>query len=139
MKANDGFFTTFFVSPYSKYIARWAARQKWIARVHYPGLEAHPDHAVGARTLKGFGGMVGLELSGGVDAAERFLSRLKLVLHAPSLGGVESLASETRLTSHNHLSPAQRAELGFPDGFIRLCCGIEDAEDLIADLEQAGR
>jgi cystathionine beta-lyase/cystathionine gamma-synthase len=120
-------------------VARWAAKQKWIAKVHYPGLESHPDHAVAARMLGAFGGMVGLELAGGAAAAERFLSRLKLVIHAPSLGGVESLASEPRLTSHVHLSPAERAALGFPDGFIRLSCGIEDPEDLIADLEQAGR
>jgi len=120
-------------------VARWAAKQKWIAKVHYPGLDSHPDHAVAARVLGGFGGMVGLELAGGVDAGERFLSRLKLVVHAPSLGGVESLTSEPRITSHTHLAPAQRAALGFPDGFIRLSCGIEDADDLIADLEQAGR
>ena len=120
-------------------VARWAVKQKWIAQVHYPGLETHPDHAVAARALSGFGGMVGLELVGGVAAAERFLSRLRLVIHAPSLGGVESLISEPRLTSHVHLAPAERAALGFPDGFVRLSCGIEDAQDLIADLEQAGR
>jgi cystathionine beta-lyase/cystathionine gamma-synthase len=83
--------------------------------------------------------MVGLQLAGGVPAAERFLSRLRLVVHAPSLAGVESLISEPRLTSHVHLSSEQRAALGFPDGFVRLSCGIEDADDLIADLEQAGR
>jgi cystathionine beta-lyase/cystathionine gamma-synthase len=120
-------------------VARWAAKQKWIAKVHYPGLETHPDHAVAARALSGFGGMVGLELVGGASASERFLSRLRLVIHAPSLGGIESLISEPRLTSHVHLAPAERAALGFPDGFVRLSCGIEDAEDLIADLEQAGR
>jgi cystathionine beta-lyase/cystathionine gamma-synthase len=83
--------------------------------------------------------MVGLQLGGGVPAAERFLSRLRVVIHAPSLAGVESLISEPRLTSHVHLSPEQRSALGFPDGFVRLSCGIEDAEDIIADLEQAGR
>jgi cystathionine beta-lyase/cystathionine gamma-synthase len=119
-------------------VARWATTQKWIAKVHYPGLESHPDHAVAARVLGGFGGMVGLHLAGGVPAAERFLSRLRVVIHAPSLAGVESLISEPRITSHVHLSPEQRATLGFPDGFVRLSCGIEDGEDLIADLEQAG-
>jgi cystathionine beta-lyase/cystathionine gamma-synthase len=120
-------------------VAHWAEQQKWIATVHYPGLESHRDHAVATRMLSGFGGMVGLQLAGGVAAAERFLSRLRLVVHAPSLAGVESLISEPRLTSHVHLSPAERTALGFPDGFVRLSCGIEDAEDLIADLEQAGR
>jgi cystathionine beta-lyase/cystathionine gamma-synthase len=119
-------------------VARWAERQPWIARVHYPGLKSHPDHAAAKELLGGFGGMVGLELAGGVEAAERFLSRLKLVVHAPSLAGVESLISEPRVTSHTALTPDQRAALGFPDGFMRLSCGIEDAEDLIADLEQAG-
>jgi cystathionine beta-lyase/cystathionine gamma-synthase len=120
-------------------VARWAATQKWIAKVHYPGLESHPDHAVAARVLGGFGGMVGLQLAGGVPAAERFLSRLRVVVHAPSLAGVESLISEPRITSHVHLSPDQRAALGFADGFVRLSCGIEDGEDIIADLERAGR
>ena len=120
-------------------VARWAAKQKWITKVHYPGLQTHPDHAVAASVLGGFGGMVGLQLGGGVAAAERFLSRLRVVIHAPSLAGVESLISEPRLTSHVHLSPEQRSALGFPDGFVRLSCGIEDAEDIIADLEQAGR
>ncbi|HEY8104509.1 MAG TPA: PLP-dependent aspartate aminotransferase family protein [Gemmatimonadales bacterium] len=119
-------------------IARWASAQKWIAKVHYPGLETHPDHAVATRMLDGFGGMVGLELAGGIPAAERFLSRLRLVTHAPSLAGVESLISEPRITSHVHFSSEERAALGFPDGFVRLSCGIEDAEDVIADLEQAG-
>jgi len=119
-------------------VARWAATQKWIAKVHYPGLETHPDHAVAARMLGGFGGIVGLELVGGVPATERFLSRLRLVVHAPSLAGVESLISEPRLTSHTRLSSDERAALGFPDGFVRLSCGIEDAEDIIGDLEQAG-
>ncbi len=83
-------------------VARWATTRKWIAKVHYPGLESHPDHAVAARVLGGFGGMVGLQLAGGTPAAERFLSRLRVVVHAPSLAGVESLISEPRITSHVH-------------------------------------
>ncbi|HEU4648083.1 MAG TPA: aminotransferase class I/II-fold pyridoxal phosphate-dependent enzyme, partial [Gemmatimonadales bacterium] len=118
-------------------VAKWAEQQPWIAKVHYPGLKSHPDHAIAKRTLAGFGGMVGLELAGGPEAAERLLSRLKLIIHAPSLAGVESLVSEPRFTSHTALTPEQRAELGFPDGFLRLSCGIEDAEDIIADLAQA--
>ncbi len=118
-------------------VARWAESQSQISRVHYPGLESHPDHALARATLAGFGGMVGLELAGGVRATERFLRRLKLIAHAPSLAGVESLISEPRLTSHKSMGAEGRAKIGIPDGFVRLSCGIEDAEDIIGDLEQA--
>jgi cystathionine beta-lyase/cystathionine gamma-synthase len=118
-------------------VAKWAEGRKGITRVHYPGLPSHPDHEIAERTLDGYGGMVGLTLAGGTAGSERFLKRLKLVSHAPSLAGVESLISEPRLTSHRHLTPEERAALGFPDGFVRLSCGIEDSDDLIADLDQA--
>lgn len=118
-------------------VARWAEQQDGLARVHYPGLSSHPDHDFATRVLDGFGGMVGLELKGGARAAEKFLKKLKLITHAPSLAGVESLISEPRLTSHSRLSEEQRARQGIPDGFVRLSCGVEDAEDIIADLEQA--
>lgn len=117
-------------------VAKWASTQDAFARVHYPGLPSHPDHARAKKVLDGFGGMVGLELRGGVPAAERMLRRLKLVAHAPSLAGVESLVSEPRLTSHKAIGPAARARIGIPDGFLRLSCGIEDAEDIIADLAE---
>ena len=117
-------------------VARWASTQDAFARVHYPGLPNHPDHARAKKLLDGFGGMVGLELRGGVPAAERLLKRLKLVAHAPSLAGVESLVSEPRLTSHKAIGPAGRARIGIPDGFLRLSCGIEDADDIIADLAE---
>jgi cystathionine beta-lyase/cystathionine gamma-synthase len=118
-------------------IARWAAERPEFVRVHYPGLPDHPDHPIAAQTLDGFGGVVGLELKGGGRATERFLKRLKLVSHAPSLAGVESLISEPRFTSHRRLTEEQRAALGIPEGFVRLSCGIENADDIIADLEQA--
>lgn len=120
-------------------VARWAEKQRWVSRVHYPGLESHPDHELASEVLGGYGGMVGLELRGGPEAAERLLTRLKLIIHAPSLGGVESLISEPRITSHSEFTAAERERLGIPDGFLRLSCGIEDADDIIADLEQAGR
>jgi cystathionine beta-lyase/cystathionine gamma-synthase len=120
-------------------VARWAERQRWIAKVHYPGLDSHPDHELATEILAGYGGMVGLELRGGPEAASRLLSRLKLIVHAPSLAGVESLVCEPRLTSHRELTAAERERLGIPDGFLRLSCGIEDADDIIADLEQAAR
>jgi len=117
-------------------VARWASTQEAIAKVHYPGLATHPDHGRASKMLDGFGGMVGLELRGGAEAAERMLRRLKLVTHAPSLAGVESLVSEPRLTSHKAMGPEGRARMGIPDGFLRLSCGIEDAEDIIADLAE---
>lgn len=118
-------------------VARWAAERSEFAAVHYPGLESHPNHAVAVRTLDGFGGMVGLELAGGIRETERFLNRLRVITHAPSLAGVQSLISEPRLTSHRHMTASARAAIGIPDGFLRLSCGIEDEDDLIADLEQA--
>ena len=118
-------------------IARWCEERKEVRAVHYPGLESHPDHEVARRTLDGFGGMLAIELAGGAKATERFLRRLRLFRHAPSLGGVESLISEPRYTSHHDLPAAERAALGIPDGFLRLSVGIESADDLIADLEQA--
>jgi cystathionine beta-lyase/cystathionine gamma-synthase len=118
-------------------VAQWASQHPAIARVHYPGLPSHPEHEQAKEVLNGFGGMVGLEIKGGVRATEKMLRKLKVVTHAPSLAGVESLVSEPRLTSHSRLSDEQRAKLGIPDGFIRLSCGLENAADIIADLEQA--
>ncbi|MFN2571845.1 MAG: PLP-dependent aspartate aminotransferase family protein [Gemmatimonadales bacterium] len=118
-------------------IADWFATQDAVAKVHYPGLPSHPDHELAKRVLGGFGGMVGIELKGGVRAAERFLKGLTIAAHAPSLGGVETLVSEPRLTSHASLSAEQRAQAGIPDGFLRFSLGLEDPDDLIADFAQA--
>ena len=118
-------------------VAGFLAKHPAVQAVSYPGLPDHPDHAVAARTLSGFGGMVGLTLKGGAAAAERFLRRLRLFIHAPSLAGVESLVSDPHFTSHKGQSADQLAQAGILPGFVRLSCGIEDAEDLIADLEQA--
>jgi cystathionine beta-lyase/cystathionine gamma-synthase len=118
-------------------VALWAEQQPGIAKVHYPGLPSHPDHAHAKAALNGFGGMVGLELKGGARAAERMLKRLKLIAHAPSLAGVETLISEPRLTSHKSIGSEGREKIGIPDGFLRLSCGIEDAEDIIGDVAQA--
>ena len=120
-------------------IAGWAEGRKEIRHVHYAGLPDHPDHEVARTTFDGFGGMLALELLGGAKAVDRFVRRLKVWIHAPSLGGVESLVSEPRFTSHTHLSAEQRTKVGIPDGFVRLSVGIEDADDLIGDLEQALR
>jgi cystathionine beta-lyase/cystathionine gamma-synthase len=118
-------------------VAEWCARQPQIAAVHYPGLASHRDHETAQRVLEGYGGMLGLELKGGARAAERFLNALTIAAHAPSLGGVETLVSEPRLTSHRGLSAEDRARAGIPDGFLRISLGLEDADDLIADFAQS--
>jgi cystathionine beta-lyase/cystathionine gamma-synthase len=121
-------------------IADWCTERSEIKRVHYPGLTSHPDHATAKSVMtNGFGGMLAVELNGGPKASERFVRRLRIWRYAPSLGGVDSLISEPRYTSHTHLSSEERAKIGIPDGFLRLSVGIEDADDLIADLAQALR
>ncbi len=118
-------------------MAQWCSERKEVRTVHYAGLPDHPDHEIAATQMDGFGGMFGLELTGGGRAADRFVRKLRLIRHAPSLGGVDSLVSEPRHSSHIHLTSEERAKLGIPDGFLRVSVGIEDADDLIADLEQA--
>jgi cystathionine beta-lyase/cystathionine gamma-synthase len=108
-----------------------------VRRVIYPGLASHPGHEVARRQMAAFGGMVTLVLGGGLPAAERFYDRLKLVARAASLGGVESLASLPVHTSHHGLDETQLREAGIDPGMVRLSIGVEDAADLIADVEQA--
>ena len=118
-------------------LARWLEGRPEVERVMYPGLESHPDHAVAAELLDGFGGMVSFLLAGGGEAADRFMDALELVLVAPSLGGVETLVSQPRYTSHAAVPRPDREHLGIPDGFVRVSVGVEDVEDLVADVEQA--
>ena len=120
-------------------MALWCADRKEVKAVHYPGLPAHQDHEAARSQMDGFGGMLGIELTGGARAADRFVRKLRLIRHAPSLGGVDSLVSEPRYSSHAHLTSEERAKIGIPDGFLRLSVGIEDVDDLIADVEQALR
>jgi cystathionine beta-lyase/cystathionine gamma-synthase len=118
-------------------VARWAEGHPGVARVHYPGLPSHPDHERARTLLDGFGGMLGLEIAGGGPAATRFVAALRLIKAAPSLGGVESLISEPRHTSHAGMTAEQRAANGIRDGFVRISLGIEDAADIIADIDSA--
>jgi len=108
-----------------------------VSRVHYPGIESHAGHAVARRQMRGFGGVLSFELAGGSDAVERVLPRLQLAHLAANLGQVETTVGPAALTSHVELSPAERAASGVPDDLVRYAVGIEDADDLIADLEQA--
>jgi cystathionine beta-lyase/cystathionine gamma-synthase len=118
-------------------VAAWCAGQPAFSAVHHPSLPSHPDHEIAQRLFNGHGGMLGVELKGGAATAGRFLRALTIATHAPSLGGVETLVSEPRLTSHASLTPEQRAETGIPDGFLRFSLGLEDADDLIADFARA--
>jgi len=115
-------------------LARWFERQPQVDRVLYPGLESHPDHALARELLRGFGGMLSIVLRGGGDAADRFAAALQLAFVAPSLGGVETLVSQPRYTSHLALTAAEREAQGISDGFVRISVGVEDVEDLRADF-----
>jgi cystathionine beta-lyase/cystathionine gamma-synthase len=118
-------------------VARFLEDHPKVAQVLYPGLESHPDHALASVLLSGYGGMVSLIVEGGGKGANRFTESLKLLHVAPSLGGVETLVSQPRYTSHAALSPRQRAAQGVPDGFVRISVGLENADDIIRDLSQA--
>ena len=118
-------------------VATWASGRSEFSAVHHPGLKSHPDHALANKLFDGYGGLVGLVVKGGAPAAQKLLRRLKVITHAPSLAGVESLVSEPRLTSHKAFSAAERTAFGIPDGFLRLSCGCEDTTDLINDLAGA--
>jgi cystathionine beta-lyase/cystathionine gamma-synthase len=120
-------------------LAQWCESRKEFSLVHYPGLASHPDHAIAEECLDGYGGMMALEFAGGSAMAEQFLGKLQLTTHAPSLGGVDTLVSEPRYSSHVHVPALERAMMGIPDGFLRFSVGIEDVDDLIADFEQALR
>jgi cystathionine beta-lyase/cystathionine gamma-synthase len=118
-------------------VARWLEAHPAVDRVLYPGLPSHPDHRRAAALFGGFGGVVSLMVHGGDEAALRVTQRLRLMCVAPSLGGVETLVSMPLYTSHASLSRERRHAAGIGDGFVRLALGIEDAADLVADLEQA--
>ncbi|HEY2816288.1 MAG TPA: PLP-dependent aspartate aminotransferase family protein [Casimicrobiaceae bacterium] len=118
-------------------IAQRLLRHPKIARVHYPGLPDHPQHALALRQMNGFGGMVTLVLRGGLDDARRFLERLRIFVCAESLGGVESLAEHPAIMTHASLPSTIRAQLGIDDSLVRLSVGVEDVDDLIADIDQA--
>jgi len=118
-------------------LARMLASHPGIDGVNYPGLETHPDHAHARRLLSGFGGMLSFRLRGGLAAVERMLARLQIPYYAPSLGGVETLIVRPAASSHAGLSPEERRRIGVSDDLLRVSCGIEHTEDLVADFQQA--
>ncbi len=118
-------------------IASFLAAHPAVATVHYPGLTSDPGHARANDLFEGFGGMMSFELHGGVEAAERFLERVTIPLHAASLGGVESLLVRPAVTAYAGVPAAERRRLGVTDGLIRFSVGIEDTDELMADLGRA--
>lgn len=118
-------------------IAAWLERHPKIERVIYPGLKSHPQHALARRQMSGFGGIVTAFVKGGLRPTRRFLERCELFALAESLGGVESLIEHPAIMTHASIPRDQRAALGITDGLVRLSVGIEDVDDLIADLERA--
>ena len=118
-------------------IARFLKGHPHVSAVHYPGLESHPEHAIARKQMRGFGGILSFELSGGVKAMRRMLPRLRYAHLAANLGSVETVAGPPSTTSHVELSAEERAAAGIPEGLVRYSVGIENSEDLIADLEQA--
>lgn len=121
-------------------VARGLERHPAVARVVHPGLPSHPDHALAKRQMPGgLGSMVTFSCRGGLPAARAVADRVRLVANAPSLGGVESLLSLPVYTSHASFSPEERAAAGIGDDLVRLSVGLEDAADILADLDQALR
>jgi cystathionine gamma-lyase len=121
-------------------IAEWLEQHAQVERVIYPGLKSHPQHALAKKqhhgAAGGMGGMISFCLKGGLEEARVFLEHVRLFTLAESLGGVESLIEHPAIMTHASVPPAQRAELGISDSLIRLSVGIEDCDDLIADLER---
>jgi cystathionine gamma-lyase len=118
-------------------LAQWLEKHPAVARVNYPGLKSHPQHALARRQMHGFGGIVSIEVKGGLRKARRTLERCHLFALAESLGGVESLIEHPAIMTHASVPPANRKKLGISDGLIRLSVGIEDIRDLRDELGHA--
>ncbi len=118
-------------------IARWLVDRPSVRAVHYPGLERHPDHALAARQMTGFGGVISFELEADYEGTTRFMDRLRAIKLATSLGGVTTLANQSVTNTHASMSEEERAAAGISDSLVRLSVGLEPVDDLLADLEQA--
>jgi cystathionine gamma-lyase len=118
-------------------LAAWLETHPAIEKVIYPGLKSHPQHALAARQMDGFGGMISIYVKGGLDAARRMMERCELFACAESLGGVESLINHPAIMTHASVPPENRARLGITDNLVRLSVGVEDARDLARDIDEA--
>jgi len=118
-------------------LAPWLEQQPQVARVHYPGLESHPQHALARRQMRGFGGMISMELRTDLAGTKRFLEAVRIFALAESLGGVESLIEHPAIMTHATIPAETRAKLGIGDSLVRLSVGVEDLEDLRNDLQRA--
>jgi cystathionine gamma-lyase/cystathionine beta-lyase len=118
-------------------VANYLRGQAAVNRVFYPGLDSHPGHEIARRQMRGFGGMVSFELSGGIEAVSGFLKRIKVFSLAESLGGVASLAEHPATMSHASIPKEFREKVGITEGLVRLSVGLENIDDLIEDLHQA--
>ncbi len=117
-------------------VAQWLSERKDVQRVYYPGLPSHPQHELAKRQMSGFGGMISFDV-GDAARARRIAERTRIFVLAESLGGVESLMGHPATMTHASVPPALREKMGLTDSLLRLSCGIEDVEDLVADLDQA--
>ncbi len=118
-------------------VASWLQRHPQVDQVNYPGLKSHPNHDIASRQMRGYGGMLSFSVKGGLDAIKTFLPRLEYAHMAANLGCVETVVGPPVTTSHVECSAEERAAAGIPEGLVRYSAGIEDIEDLLADLEQA--
>ncbi|MDE2307762.1 MAG: PLP-dependent transferase, partial [Xanthomonadaceae bacterium] len=118
-------------------LAKWLETHPAIARVIYPGLKSHPQHALAKRQMDGFGGIISVEIKGGLKKARRMLERCELFSLAESLGGVESLIEHPAIMTHASVPAANRKRLGISDALVRLSVGVENIEDLKRELEHA--
>jgi cystathionine gamma-lyase len=119
-------------------LAQWLEAQPQVARVHYPGLESHPQHELAKRQMRGgFGGMISLDLRTDLAGTRRFLEAVRIFALAESLGGVESLIEHPAIMTHATIPAETRTRLGIGDSLVRLSVGVEDLDDLRADLKQA--
>ncbi|MFZ6045869.1 trans-sulfuration enzyme family protein [Pseudomonas sp. CR3202] len=118
-------------------LAYWLEHQPQVARVYYPGLQSHPQHALARRQMHGYGGMISLDLKADLAGTKRFLEAVGIFTLAESLGGVESLIEHPAIMTHASIPAEIRAELGIGDSLVRLSVGVEDVEDLREDLAQA--
>jgi methionine-gamma-lyase len=118
-------------------VAEWLEAQPGVETVYYPGLASHPQHELARRQMDGFGGMIAFELKGGYEAGIAMMNRLQMIRRAVSLGDAESLIQHPASMTHSTYSPEERLDHGISDGLIRLSVGLEDVQDILADLADA--